>query len=114
MEKAIMMDWKLSLQKAVNLTGCVHNTNVKCLSFSPVYIMIGKVTSLPCFTEGTRVTNTNVESEIVDRTLRAKWEAIVEFNKRNHQDRIKACANERNQIYNRRRHYVGKKFFLYK
>ena len=67
-----MMDPKLTLHKAINLTDWAHNTNVKLLSFSLVHIMIAKVTSLPGFIEGTRVTNTNVKSEIVDRALRVK------------------------------------------
>ena len=68
----MMSDTKLKQQQAIDLVGWVYNMNVNRLGYSLMHLMIGKVMSLPGFTEGTRVTDTNVESKIVKRILRTK------------------------------------------
>ena len=71
-KKAMMSDLKLTQQQSVDLERWVHNTNVNRLDYPLMHLMIGKVMSLPGFTEETRVTDTNVESKIVERVLRIK------------------------------------------
>ena len=68
----MMSDPKLTQQQEVDLVGWVHNTNVNRIGYPMMHLMIGKVTSLPGFTEGTRVTDTNIASKIVEQILRTK------------------------------------------
>ena len=63
---------KLTQPQAVDLAGWVHNTNVNRLGYSPMQLMIGKVTNLPGFIKGMRVTDTNIALEIVKKKLENK------------------------------------------
>ena len=59
-KKAMDSDPKLTQQQSVDLAGWVHNTNINHLGYSPMNLMIGKVTNVPEFTERIRLTDTNV------------------------------------------------------
>ena len=93
-KKAMSMDLKLTQQHAVDLASWVHNMNMNQLGFLHMHLLIGKVTSLPGFTEGTRVTDTNTANETINRLLRTKQDAIIEFRKRNFTDKINAYVKQ--------------------
>ena len=81
-------DKKLTLQEAVNVAAWSHNTNVNRLGYTPMQLQLGKSISLPGFTEGTMVTDSKFDSELVERLINNMKNAIKNYNVENFKEKI--------------------------
>ena len=94
-KKALEHDKSLSLQEAVNIAAWSHNTNVNKLGYSPMQLQLGKAVVLPGFTEGNIVTESDFDSELVEKLIRNKKNAVKNYNVANFSQKISEAVATR-------------------
>ena len=107
-------DRTLALQEAVNIAAWSHNTNVNRLGYTPMQLQLGKSISLPGFTEGTIVTDSKFDSEIVEKLITNMKTAIKNFNIANFKEKITEATATRIPKYCRYVYDKGEEVYIQK
>ena len=68
-QKVMETDKTLTLREAVKIAAWSHNTNVNKLGYSPMQLQVGKAIVLPGYTEGNMVTDSAMESDLVEKLI---------------------------------------------
>ena len=111
-KKALETDRTLTLQEAVNIASWSHNTNVNRLGYSPMQLQLGKAVTLPGFTEGSIVTDSKFESELVEKLILNAKNAIKNFSIENFRQKISEAVATRVPKYKGRRYENGEEVYI--
>ena len=111
-KKAMQTDKTLTLQEAVNIAAWSHNTNVNKLGYSPMQLQLGKAVTLPGFTEGSIVTDSKFENELVEKLILNAKNAIKNFNIENFKQKITEAAATRVPRYRGRKYQNGEEVYI--
>ena len=111
-KKAMDTDKTLTLQEAVNIAAWSHNTNVNRLGYSPMQLQLGKAVSLPGFTEGSIVTDSKFENELVEKLISNTKNAIKNFKIQNFQQKISEAVATRVPRYMGRVYKNGEEVYI--
>ena len=111
-KKAMETDKTLTLQEAVNIAAWSHNTNVNKLGYSPMQLQLGKAITLPGFTEGSIVTDSNFDNELVEKLISNTKNAIKNFNVENFKTKITEAAATKVPRYKGRIYRKGEEVYI--
>ena len=105
-------DKSLTDQQAVNIASWSHNTNVNKLGYTPLQLQVGKSIGLPGFTEGTIVTDSKFEYELVEKLVMNMKKAVEQFRIANFREKIQESVAQRVPKYRGRTYKTNEQVYV--